>query len=95
MSQFQWWRVSEYGTAQAYDDTPAIRERVNTERGWYGNVEGTIVNGGIVATSFMRTDEQLYDAKAWLNTGTRVPAGARTTIRDTITNKIIKQWERK
>jgi len=87
MRDFLWWRVNEYGMAQAYPDTPEIRKRVDTEKGWYGNVEGIIVHGGVIATAFERRTEQLYDAVAWFERGEYVPAGTRVVTKITAERK--------
>lgn len=80
MTEFCWWRVSQYGMAEPHADTPATRALVDTEpRGWYGNVEGTIIHGGVLATAYKRRTEQTYDARVWLATGEMVSAGEITT----------------
>ncbi len=86
---FLWWKVNEYGLAQAYPDTPEIQHRVDTERGWYGNVEGCIL-AGVQATAYKRKVERLYETAPWLNDRAMVPSGERTTITDSITGKVIK-----
>jgi 2-polyprenyl-3-methyl-5-hydroxy-6-metoxy-1,4-benzoquinol methylase len=58
-----WWRVGPYGMAECFPDTAEMRKRVDAEpAGWYGNVEGTIKHGGVIATAFQRKTEQAYSA---------------------------------
>lgn len=76
---FTWYRVTDYGTALVIEDTPAISAAIDRDgRGWYGNIEGAIINGGVQATAFKRKTEQTYDAAEWLRTGKLVPAGEIT-----------------
>jgi hypothetical protein len=75
---FFWYHVHD-GVATVHEDTPAIRKRVDTEPGWYGNAEGPILHGGVLATAFTRKTEPTYDAAAWLFRGERVPMGEITT----------------
>lgn len=91
MSAFLWWRLSPYGTAEAHPDTVEVRKRVDTEPGWYGTVEGLVIHAGVQATCFTRKVEKLFDAAAWLHRGEHIPAGERTTIRNTITGAILCQ----
>lgn len=82
MSEFLWWHVED-GVAIAYPDTREVRARVNTERDWYGTIEGCIIHGGVRATAFTRKVEKTYDAEAWLRYRTMVPAGEITTTKIT------------
>ena len=71
---FIWWRVSEYGMAEPFAETPEIVARINSgEPGWYGNVEGTIFHGGVLATAFKRRTEQTYDTAAFFERKEYVP----------------------
>ena len=77
---FMWWRVNEYGMAEAYPDSPQLCALLDKDpRGWFGNVEGTILHAGVLATAFKRKTEQTYDSAAWLRDGSMVPAGYVTT----------------
>lgn len=74
-----WWRVTDLGTAEAVEDSPAVCAAIdNGARGYYGSIEGAIINGGVVATAYKRHTEQTYDAMEWLQTGAMVPAGEIT-----------------
>jgi hypothetical protein len=78
---FMWWRVNQYGCAECFPDSTAIRAMVDSGQGgpWYGNVEGAIIHGGVRATAYTRTTEATYDAAAWFERGTLKPAGLVTT----------------
>lgn len=78
---FLWYRSNGDGSASVARDTPAIRELVDKGIGqWFGNPEGAIIHGGVIATAFKRKTEVVYDAARWLKTGERVQVGTRTII---------------
>jgi hypothetical protein len=75
-SSFLWYRSNGDGTAEILPDTAAVRARIDAgERGFYGNAEGAIIHGGVIATAYRRMTQQTYDAMAWLRDGAKVPAG--------------------
>ena len=82
---YMWYRINEYGCAEPVEDSRETRALVDANIGgpWYGNVEGTIINGGVLATAFKRKTEQTYDAVEWLRTGAMVPMGSVTTTKIT------------
>jgi hypothetical protein len=78
-NDFTWWHVID-GVAVAVPDTPAARAIIDADgRGYYGSIEGAILNGGVIATAFKRKTARTYDAAQWLRTGELVPAGEITT----------------
>lgn len=80
MTTFYWWRVNAYGCAERHKETADLVAQINADpRGWFGNVEGTILHAGVLATAYTRKTERTYDAVAWLQTGAMVPAGYVTT----------------
>ncbi len=80
MTPFLWYRLNEYGCADVIEDSPTVCAQIDRDgRGWYGNIEGAILHGGVLATAFKRKTEQTYDAVEWLRTGKLVPAGEITT----------------
>jgi hypothetical protein len=88
---FIWWRVSQYGTAECFEETPEIVARINAgEPGWYGNVEGAILHGGVQATAFKRKTEPTYDTAAFFDRGEMIPLGSCTITE--ITAEPPKSW---
>lgn len=84
MTAFTWWRVNQYGCAEPHAETETLRAQIDEDpRGWYGNVEGTILHGPVIATAFKRTTEPTFDAHAWLETGEMIPAGSVTITKIT------------
>jgi hypothetical protein len=83
--EFMWWRINEFGCAEAVADSKETRALVDANIGgpWYGNVEGTILHGGVHATAFERTTTRTYDAAEYFRTGELVPAGDVTTTKIT------------
>lgn len=82
---FLWFRVQN-GVAIPVLDTPEISAAINAGApDYYGTIEGAILYGGVQATAFERKTVQLYDSRAWLEKGERIPAGEKTTT--TITAK--------
>lgn len=80
---FTWFHVVD-GVAIPVEDTREVSALVNADgRNWYGNIEGAIINGGVLATAFVRKTEKLYDAAAFFRTGQLIPAGERTTTKIT------------
>ena len=76
---FTWWIVNEYGMAEPVPDSPAVSAAIDAgARGYYGSIEGAIINGGVLATAFKRHTERTYDSAAWLRDGAMVPAGSVT-----------------
>lgn len=82
MTGFKWYRPAGDGSADVFDDCPAICARIDKEHGanWYGTPEGAILHGGVVASAFTVKRECLYDAAAWLRDGSMVPAGERRKV---------------
>jgi len=77
---FTWFHVVD-GVATPVEDSPAVSAQVNADgRNWYGNIEGAIINGGVLATAFERKTEKLFDAATFFRTGEYVPLGEKTTI---------------
>ena len=77
---FYWYHNNNDGSATVYEDSAAIRARVDSEpHCWYGNAEGVILNGGVQATAFVRKIEMTYDAAYWLRTKELRHMGERTT----------------
>ena len=69
-SEFHWYHVNGDGTADRFDDSPAICARIDAgERGWFGSPEGAIRHGGVIATAFEQTTEAVFDAAHWFETG--------------------------
>lgn len=80
---FLWYHANGDGTATVYEDTPAVRALIDAGgRDWFGNPEGAIIHGGVLACAFTRRTEPTYDAGHWLRTNELVPMGeyAVTTI---------------
>ena len=93
---FHWYRSNGDGTADRFEDTPAICARIDAgERGWFGNPEGAILHGGVLACSYTRKVEATYDAMVWLKTGAMVPVGELVTIEVTATGDITSSHERR
>lgn len=83
---FYWYHVNGDGTADRYEDSPAICARIDAgESGWFGNPEGAILHGGVIATAFERKVEKLMNAARWLETNgrERIEVGERVTIKIT------------
>ena len=81
---FHWYHANGDGTADRYEDSPAICARIDAgEPGWFGSPEGAILHGGVVATAFKLTTEPVFDARHWFETGERKSAGERTTLKIT------------
>jgi len=81
---FHWYLANGDGTADRFDDTPAICERVDRSHysgeQWFGSPEGAIKHGRVKACAFKRTVEPTYDAAKWLETGVMVHAGELVSI---------------
>jgi hypothetical protein len=86
---FLWYRANGDGTADVLEDTPDVRAMVDADgRNVYGNPEGAILHGGVLACAFKRKVEATYDAMAWLTTGERIHVGELVTIEITATGDI-------
>jgi hypothetical protein len=63
--EFRWWRVTEHGTAEPVDDSPAVRAQIDRDsRGWYASIEGAILRGGVQAVAIRWRNEEVFDAAA-------------------------------
>jgi hypothetical protein len=67
MDNFRWYRANDDGTADVFEDSPEVCALVDAGEGsWFGNPEGAILHGGVIATAFTRKTEATYDATLWL-----------------------------
>lgn len=88
MHQFQWWHANGDGTATAWPDTAAVRQRIDSgEPGWFGSIEGAIKHGGVIACAFTRETVQTYCAMHWLATGEHKPVGSVVITKHTAGEK--------
>ena len=80
---FHWYHANGDGTADRYEDSPAICARIDAgERGWFGSPEGAIRHGGVIATAFKIKTEKYMNAALWLETNgrERVVVGEKTIL---------------
>jgi hypothetical protein len=73
--QFYWWHVVD-GVALCVPDSPEVSALIDAgATGFYGNIEGAIIHGGVQATAFKRTIEPTFDAMAFLQRGEWLATG--------------------
>ena len=83
MSDIYWYHVNGDGTADRYEDSPAICARIDGgEHGWFITPEGAIRHGGVIATAFELKTEKYMNAARWLETNGReqIVVRERTTL---------------
>ena len=81
---FYWYHANGDGTADRIEDSPEVCKIIDSGgRGWFGNPEGAIIHGGVIASAFTRNSEPTYDAVQWFKTGEMVFAGYRVTVQVT------------
>jgi hypothetical protein len=83
---FHWYHANGDGTADRYEDSPAICARIDAgEPGWFGSPEGAILHGGVVATAFEIVKDKMFDTRQWLATNGKDPGTVwtRTTLKIT------------
>lgn len=69
------------GTALDLGWTEEVEQWANTgARQVFGTLAGAIRHAGVQAAAVSWKTEQMYDAKAWLETGAHVPVGEVTTM---------------
>ena len=88
-NRLYWYHANGDGTADRYEDSPAICARIDAgELGWFTTPEGAIRHGGVIATAFELKTEKYINAAAWLATNGREQIVLGEKVILTITERV-------